>query len=304
MNALKADQQTTKQQKSAASLANNGLLSRFPQTAAAVIMFSVYTTVAAIDLPPLIRTLNLGIFGTFTDGEQWAPSPHLFPSSDSGSGPTISEIIRHHRASSGDMDKTHFVVADRANWREEGVLAINLNFDGFVDAARMEARVVGSAVPSVSVGNTAWSEALADFTEGFYPRRRFAVYILREAGIIADTGALLDALNFGLGSRKEYAPGVCRLASGERGGDVASIAREHARAAAGNDFDSRMFVVVDDMEWEDNGVEIVRLEEDGTTDSCVRPVDVAAEVLTWVHQGLSTWEEAKGWDEEVEERDH
>lgn len=202
------------------------------------------------------------------------------------------------------MDKTHFVVADRANWREEGVLAINLNFDGFVDAARMEARVVGSAVPSVSVGNTAWSEALADFTEGFYPRRRFAVYILREAGIIADTGALLDALNFGLGSRKGYAPGVCRLASGERGGDVASIAREHARAAAGNDFDSRMFVVVDDMEWEDNGVEIVRLEEDGTTDSCVRPVDVAAEVLTWVHQGLSTWEEAKGWDEEVEERDH
>lgn len=120
---------------------------------------------------------------------------------------------------------------------------------------------------------------------------------------VKDVKALINSLNFGLESRKAYVPAVCRVAK-QRRCDVEGIAGEHARwAAEEGGFDAEVFVVVDDEKWEDVGVDIVRVGEGGDVDVVTRPVDVAAEVLTWVDQGLMSWEEGKVWDEDRVEGD-
>ena len=253
-------------------------------------MFCVYSTVPTINTSEVVKTLNLGIFGNFTDGEQWAPSTQSFLNRP------ISTIVQHHRTSPGDFNKTYFVVADRLDWHSEGVLAVNLNFEGFIDAVRMQANVAGSALPSTNIANTDWHEAIPDAKSGLYPRGRFAVYASEAVADVSTKGGLLESLNFGLESRKACAAAVCRMALVRRC-DVDWIAHEHARVAAEEGFDQEIFIIVDDVEWEEHGLEIGQVK-DRKVDTAVRPVDVAAEVLTWVHQGLISWEEAKKWDDE------
>lgn len=258
-------------------------------------MFCIYATIN-VEVTKLTKTLNLGIFGNFEGGEQWAPSPRSYLDS------SVAAIVRHHRSDPGNFDKIYFIVADREDWESEGILAVNLDFEGFIDATRMKANVAGSAIPSVSIVNTEWYEALSNSTSGFYPKGRFAVYASEEVGDVEKEGGLLENLNSGLESRKDNSPATCRNAP-KLGSDVDAIAKDHGKIAAEGNFDPAMFIVADQADWNEDGVWIVRIGESGNPDACRRPVDVAAEVLVWVHQGLSTWQGGKDWDDEKHKTD-
>ena len=81
--------------------------------------------------------------------------------------------------------------------------------------------------------------------------------------------------------------------------DVSPIAKEHTQIARGEGFDPATFIVANEADWDQYSVLVARIAEDGSgVDCCRRPVDVAAEMLTWVHQGLYLWEEGKLWDDE------
>ena len=251
--------------------------------------FCLYATVD-IDLSKLLATLNHGIFGDSDAGDQW------YPSSQSFINRPISSIISHHRSQPESFNKGYFVVVDRADWKAEGVVGVNLAFEGFIDAARFKANVAGSAIPSVSIGNSDWSEVIQDVMN----RPWIAVYadIWFDKGNASDE--LLKALNVGLESRKDTDFRVCGLVKNYFLGtdDVGFIAKNHADIAAEGRFDPQFFIFADDTNLDDYGVIIARMSADGSVDSCRKPVDVAAEVVAWVQVGLYTWQEAKEWDDE------
>ena len=266
--------------------------------------FCVYTTVA-IDLDDLVQTLNKGEFGNSPSQTQYAASP------DSFLHQPVSAIVNHHSTSTGVFNKQYHVIADRADWSTSGILAVNLDFEGFVDAARMKASDAGDAIPSASILNSEWYEILGSSTGDMYPKEAFAVYASEAiVGKVEKEAKLLEALNAGLESRKDYSVKVCRLATlslpaskGTEGTDdeidISPVAKEHTQIATDEGFDSATFIVADEADWDQYGVLVARIAEDGTgLNSCRRPVDVAAEMLTWVHQGLYLWEEGKVWDDE------
>ncbi|KAL6716728.1 hypothetical protein ACLMJK_006296 [Lecanora helva] len=265
--------------------------------------FCVYATVP-VDMTVLIKTLNEGQFGNQPWEIQWAVAPQSFDDQ------AVSAIVNHHRTSPGIFNKTLFVIADRVDWATSYVLAVNLDYEGFMDALRMKAGVAGDAIPSCDILNTDWYELIGRMTGHMYPKGAFAVYA-SSAIVVKKQADLLENLNVGLEVRKQYSAAVCRIARGgfpssvetEQGKDdevdLQPIAKEHARVAKDENFDPALFVVADELDWDDYGVIIVRASEDGTVvDSCRKPVDAASEILTWVHQGLLTWDEGKAWDDD------
>ena len=255
--------------------------------------FCLYATVD-IDLSDLLVTLNYGIFGDSDAGDQW------YPSSQSFINRPLSSIISHHRSQPESFNKRYFVVVDRADWKAEGVVGVNLAFEGFIDAARFKANLLGSVIPSVSIGNSEWSDEIQHVEN----RPWIAVY----ADIWFDKGdapdELLKALNFGLESRKDDPElKVCGLVTNYFVGtdDVKFVAKNHADIAAGKGYDSQFFIFADETNLDEYGVIIARMSADGSVDSCRKPVDVAAEVLAWVQVGLYTWQEAKEWDDEPQQ---
>lgn len=254
--------------------------------------FCLYATVD-IDLSNLLATLNHGIFGDSDAGDQW------YPSSQSFVDRPLSSIIRHHRSQPELFNKRYFVIVDRADWQDEGVVGVNLAFEGFIDAARFRADVAGSAIPSVSIGNSDWSEAIQEVVN----RPWIAVYadIWFDKGDASDE--LLKDLNLGLEGRRDTKFAVCGLVTNYFVGtdDVKFVAKNHADIAAEKGYDAQLFIFADETDTDDYGVIIARVSADGSVDSCRKPVDVAAEVLAWVRVGLYTWQEAKKWDDEPQE---
>ena len=188
---------------------------------------------------------------------------------------------------------------------------MNLDFQGFVDAARMMPSVAGDAIPSVSVASSDWYDIPGTRTDGMYPKRKFAVYASEGIfGKVKEEKSLLEALNAGLESRKDVSVEVCRIAPwplpAPKGVDdevdVSPVAEKHTQIARDEDFDKTFFVMADEVDWDHYGVIIVRVSEDGAeADTCRKPVDIAAEVLTWQRLGLYNWEDGKLWDEDRRE---
>lgn len=253
--------------------------------------FCVYAAVD-IDFSELLQSLNHGIFGDSDSGDQW------YLSSQSFLNRPLSSIIQHHRCQPESFNKKYFVIVDRADWKSEGVLGVNLAYDGFIDAARLKANVAGSAISSVSIGNSDWIETISEVVK----RPHFAVYAVAEFGEGDEPKKLVEALNCGMESRKETALPVCGLVT-ERAAseDVTPIAKNHAHVATEGKFDPEFFIFADDADVDEYGVLIVRVSGDGEVDTSRKPVDVAAEVLTWVQVGLYTWQEGKEWDDGQQE---
>lgn len=171
--------------------------------------------------------------------------------------------------------------------------------------------MAGDTIPSVSILNSEWYEVLGTMTEDMYPKEAFAVYGAEAiVGKAREEKKLLEALNEGLESRKSYSVKVCRLApltvpasaradGAEDEVDLSPITKAHTGIARDADFHPATCIVADEADWDQYGVLVAQVAEDGTVmDTCRRPVDVAAESLTWIHQGLYTWEEGKMWNDE------
>ena len=258
--------------------------------------FIVYNTVET-NVPRLVKTLNSGVFDN-ANHNLWHASPKSFI------GQSVSSVVQHHRHNAGTAVKVYFVVADRQDWDREGVLAISLDEEGYIDALRMRAGAAGDALPSFDIGNTDWyADRGARYHGNFYPVSRFAVYIADDTLLDAKKLELfLINLNAGLELRKQHSPPTCRLAPRERTAkDLETIIKDHAELAKEEGFDPSYFIVADDADWMDYGVMVVRIAGDGAADTPRKPIDVASEVLTWIHQGLYSWQEAKDWDEEQQE---
>ena len=172
---------------------------------------------------------------------------------------------------------------------------MNLAYEGFIDAARLKANVAGSAIPSVSIGNSDWTEAILDVVK----RPHFAIYAVAEFGEGDKPKRLLETLNFGLESRKETALPVCGLLPQRvTSDDVGPLAKNHASVAAEGRYDPELFIFADDADVDEYGALVVRVCADGRVETFRKPVDVAAEVLTWIQVGLYIWQEAEQWDDE------
>ena len=255
--------------------------------------FCVYSTTAIGD-DALVETLNRGQFDNPPSQNQWSAPEIPF------SSPRPSVILMHHRQSPGVLNKQYFVIGDRPDWATSGVLAVNLDFQGWEDAVRMDVGVAGDAVPSVSIFNTDWEENLGARGES-WPKERFAVYVTttEEEGTV-DREGLVRVLNSGLEGRKAWTVGggVCKDATAllpeNEGIDLPALARLHESVASREGFDPATFVVAEGADWESAGVSVVQTAGQDL-DVCTKPAEYAAEILTWVHQGLYTWAEGKAW---------
>ncbi|CAD6567524.1 MAG: hypothetical protein ASARMPRED_000882 [Alectoria sarmentosa] len=216
--------------------------------------FCIYNS-TAIDDDALVDSLNRGQFNNPPSEKQWSTPQVQF------SGQEPSAIVAHHRQSPGILDNQYFVICDRPDWATSSVLAVNLDFQGWEDAARMEVGVAGDALPSISIANTDWEENLGASGET-WPRERFAVYVTSEGTI--DQEALVKVLNAGLNGRKAWTMGggVCRDATAllpKIGGtELTALAEMHESIARGEGFDPATFVVADHADWESAGVSIVQ----------------------------------------------
>ena len=252
----------------------------------------VYNLTSSTD-DAIIEALNRGQFENPPSHTIWSSPQHHT------SDQTPSAIVAHHRRSPGILDKKYFIICDRADWADSCVLAVNLDFQGWEDAVRMKVGLAGDAIPSMCIGNTEWEEYLGGSGET-WPSGRFAVYVTMHGA--EDPEALVDALNAGLGRRKAWTMGgpVCRDATDllpkEPGADLGTIAKLHASVADKEGLDPSTFLVSDDKDWESVGVSIVRSKGQDVDDICMKSVNCAAEILTWVDQGLYTWDEGKNWN--------
>ena len=251
-------------------------------------LFRLYAAVD-IDLSELLKMLNCGIFADFHPERGWYPS-HYFVNRP------LSSIVHYHRSQPESFNKEYFAIVDRADWKSDGVLAVNLAYEGFIDAARLKANVAGSAIPSVS-GRLDWRGAILEFVN----RPSFAVYAVADS-FEGEPEKLLNALNFGLQSRKDTVVPVCALLLHPAASDdVGPVVQLHAEVVAEGKRDPAYFIFADEADVDVYGVLIVRVSGDGEVDTHRKPVDVAAEVLTWVQAGLYTWQEEKDWDDEQRE---
>ena len=252
--------------------------------------FCVYSS-TPIEDDVLVQTLNRGQFDNLPSETQWSTPQTPFPPQ------SPSAIINRHRQSPGTLDKQYLVIGDRSDWATSSILAVNLDFDGWEDAVRMEVAVAGDAIPSVSIANTDWVENLGAVAD-LWPKERFAVYVT--ARDLPHREHLVNELNAGLEGRKAWTMGgaVCKdatpLLPEDRKMDVAAVASLHESIAVSEGFDPATFIVVDKADWESDGVQVVRMDGPDV-DVCSKPAETAGEILTWVHQGLYTWAEGKEW---------
>ncbi|MDI1490025.1 MAG: hypothetical protein OHK93_001224 [Ramalina farinacea] len=263
--------------------------------------FLVYTT-ESVSLDPIVQKLNHGRFGDASSGDIWFPVPAETPSFINA---PVSAVVAHHRAHPGNANKRFFVVIDRVDWANEGVLGVNLNFDGFIDAARFASDVAGSAIASVDVGNSDWYETITEILDP----PRFVLYPATKT-LSADAKskeALRSEVQAGVASRKQYSEGAltCHLAPScpeVIDEDVSMIAEGHVKVAEELGCDPELFIVADEADWGHWGLITGKIGKGGAgAETCRKSVDVAAEVLHWVRAGLLTWEEGKEWDEEEAE---
>lgn len=258
--------------------------------------FCVYAAIDHADLPALITTLNRGQLGNPPSQTQWSLSQNPPPTVSS----TGLALVAHHRQHHGILDGEYYVLCDSDDWASDSgtILAVSLDFGGYVDAVRMQVGVAGDSIPSMSISNTDWEESL----EGDrWPKEKFGVYITAKDEYV-DGDSLVKTLNAGLAGRKAWTAGggVCRDATAllpEEGEDidVGAVARLHGSVAKKELYDPNFFIVVEQANWESVGVSLVRIDSQGKLDVSSKPAEYAAEILTWVNQGFCTWVEGKAW---------
>lgn len=202
------------------------------------------------------------------------------------------QIIQHHQTSSStqSLNQDLLVIADHPDLPANGLLIVNLNFHNVVDALRQKLYFASDFVPSVSVGETSWSETLANACLPLYPRRRFAVfadegfhprYLMREA---------LEKMNGGIMGRRAGTGTIFgEWETGERKGDGGREAlvewwRKNVREW---EWEGRCFVLVTKEAWDEGKIVLVtgKTEGDGFVETLVH-TDRVGEILVWLYVGL------------------
>lgn len=72
-------------------------------------------------------------------------------------GARPDDAINFHKGQK-DVNQRFLLIADRQNIETEGLLVVNLDFQGVPDAVRMKAHKACYALPSLNIDNTDWQE--------------------------------------------------------------------------------------------------------------------------------------------------
>ena len=271
-------------------------------------IFKVYDTVG-LNRPGIIQEFEDNDGGEFFNYELYE-------------GHTTQEVIQHHRRSvqaQPNIFLNLFLVVDRENIAEEGLLMVNLEpYHGYVDGVREDYGQAGNAIMSLSIFNTDWWEARghdqSSAKTSLVPNRWFAVYNMLPADARKSFESALFLMNDGLGDAS-FDDDDEQLAHGDQGADqpktspqrdyhvpveaggkdLDRIVADHARYAESHGLDPVYFAVIDDTDWAEKGVAFVRVASDGV-DRFRRRGRTAGEMLNWIFIGLMTWDEAKNWD--------
>ena len=206
-------------------------------------------------------------------------------------------IVAHHRQDAQDLNDQYFVICDRRRLIGHGALFVNLDFCGFEDAVRLNVQDAGKVALSLGNAKISWQDVIIMSMET-WPQDKFAVYVTSKNK--SDSKALLRTLNAGLEGRRALRAGhdVCRNATRllpENGRtDPAGIVKLHQRIALEEKLDPTRFVLADRADWESAGVRIIQMSGHHF-DMCTKPAEYAAEILTWLHQELYSWQEGRQW---------
>lgn len=217
---------------------------------------------------------------------------HEIPESFIGSTPT--QIVHHHRTHCKSLNQSLLVIADRQDLAAEGLLIVNLNFKGSVDALRQKVFFAGDFVPSVNIGNTTWEETLSNATIPLYPRRKFAVFADRGFHPRYLMTEVLNGMNAGLGNRRAKTGTIFANWESAPEEDVRDIVRFWRENAREREWDSRFFVLVKSDAW-DHGKAIMMSIKEGQDEVQEMTIDVEniGEVLVRLYVGFVTLDEVK-----------
>lgn len=219
----------------------------------------------------------------------WATIPQLFSDKEPAA------LVKQHRdpSQSSHLNQSLFLVVDRVEWEKEGLIVINLNFKGYVDAIRQQANVAGDDVPSMNIGNTTWFENLCNGTRPLFPRNMFAVYVQERRKASFTTRAsekelqdLTRLLQGGLDGRKlgsDQNGGVCVLELVEAQ-DMDKMKNHHAQLAKEKGYNSSIFAMVDNDAWDSHIILLVGVG--GRKEGLRVHIAMVVELLQWSHVGL------------------
>ena len=206
-------------------------------------------------------------------------------------------IVAHHRWDAQDLNDQYFIICDRRRLTTHGVLFVNLDFCGFEDAVRINIQLAGTVASILGSARMNWQD-IVTMSMDTWPQDKFAVYVTSKNK--NDSKALLRTLNAGLEGRRALRAGhnVCRDATTllpENGRtDPAGIVKLHQRIALEEELDPMRLILVDRADWDSAGVRIIQMSGHHF-DMCTKPAEYAAEILTWLHQELYSWQEGRQW---------
>lgn len=249
--------------------------------------FAVYRTVD-VNVVDIVDRLGKGITGKEKHHDMW----HAIPESFIGSTPT--QLIHHHRSRSKSLNQSLLVIVDRQDLAAEGLLVVNLDFKGSIDALRQKIFFAGDFVPSVNIGNTPWEETLSNATLPLYPRRKFAVFADRGFHPRYLMTEALKRMNAGLGNRRAETGSVFADWESAPGDDVGEIVRFWRENARERDWDARYFVLVRKDAWDQGKADMISLQDgQDKAHETTMNVDRIGEVLVQLYVGLKTLDEVK-----------
>ena len=238
---------------------------------------------------------------------------------DSYTGHTALETIEYHRnilRMNEDYVPHLFIIIDRMNLKDEGVLVVNLEPEhGYIDGLRRKAAEAADIIASLEIYNETWDEDRDNCRREktlLNPFDWFAVYNLlqptaeeqksfRSALFYLDDGVSSlgygsDWEGFGDDEKRKMVRQYYHPVEMKGVRDLDQIATTHGQYAEANDVDPTMFVVIDETQWEEKGILFVKVTPDGVIDKFRRKGPTTGEMLNWIFIGLMTWEEAKNWD--------
>ena len=224
---------------------------------------------------------------------------------------SAQETVQYHLESVHPGDRyylQHFIIIDRSDIANQGVMVLNTDYNGYIDAIRREANSVNDIVRSLSITNTDWWEERGDIPQNeskLVPIDRFALYNLfpteqqqssfEEALFLMNDGlGTLDGESIKDSDSPRAAQRDYYQAAESDVKTIDQLIDNHYRYANAHQLDPGMFAAVD-LEWKDQGILIYNLTQQGKTDSFRRKGPTAGEILNWVFVGLMTWEEAKSF---------
>lgn len=123
-------------------------------------------------------------------------------------GAQSEDVINFHKGRK-NVNQRFLVIADRQDIEAEGLLVVNLDFQGVSDTVRMKAHKVCYALPSLSIDNTDWQEDIK--TSATVPKglcKAFAMLVDPSPACRRNATQIVERIHQGVQSSHDETNGV------------------------------------------------------------------------------------------------